>query len=149
MVQKILNVGKAEFQIKSGRIAFTRKTGKIGIPDKILNKPGKLNDEEWIQMRSHPEKGWRMLSNTKEYDDIAEFVLYHHERWDGKGYPKGIKKEEIPLEARIIGIVDAFDAMTEVRPYKISFTKEEALAELNRCAGAQFDPKLVKMVIEK
>lgn len=90
-----------------------------------------------------------MLSNTKEYDDIAEFVLYHHERWDGKGYPKGIKKEEIPLEARIIGIVDAFDAMTEVRPYKISFTKEEALAELNRCAGAQFDPKLVKMVIEK
>jgi len=147
-VGRALELGEEE--IRRLEVAATfHDIGKIGIPDDVLNKPGKLNDEEWIQMRSHPEKGWRMLANTKEYDDIAQFVMYHHERWDGKGYPKGLEKEEIPLEARIIGIVDAFDAMTEQRTYKNSLTKEEALAELTRCAGSQFDPDIVQIIMEK
>ena len=117
--------------------------GKVGIPDKILFKPGKLNDDEWEIMKMHSEKGYRIALSSHELSSIADFILKHHERWDGKGYPLGLKGEEIPLLCRIIAIVDAFDAMTHDRPYQKAVTEREALMELKRCAGYQFDPYLI------
>ena len=93
--------------------------GKIGVDESILNKEGKLNDAEMREIRKHPEKGWRILRGIHEFSDLAEGVLAHHERWDGRGYPRGIKGKTIPLSARIISIADAFDAMTSKRSYRI------------------------------
>ena len=121
--------------------------GKVGIPDKILFKPGKLNDDGWEIMKMHSEKGYRIALSSLELSSIAEFILKHHERWDGKGYPLGLKGEEIPLLCRILAIVDAFDAMTHDRPYQKAVSDKEALIELKRCAGEQFDPHLVDQFI--
>ena len=122
--------------------------GKIIIPSEILNKEGKLTDEEYEIMKSHPEIGFRILKSARNMADMAEIVLYHHERWDGYGYPAGIKGNEIPYQARIITIADAFDAMTSNRTYKNKITYKEAIEELKRCAGTQFDPKLVKIFVD-
>ena len=92
--------------------------GKIGIDDSILNKPGKLNEEEWIEMKQHPEIGYSIAMTTPQLADIAEYILTHHERWDGKGYPRGLQGEEIPLVSRILSIADAFDAMVSERVYQ-------------------------------
>ena len=117
--------------------------GKIAIEDKILNKPGKLNADEWEIMKRHPETGYRILSSLPEYGEIALDILSHHERFDGKGYPRGIKGEEIPIRARIIAVADAYDAMTSDRPYRNKMTHEEAVTELIDNKGTQFDPKLI------
>lgn len=117
--------------------------GKIAIEDKILNKPGKLNAEEWQIMKRHPETGYRILSSLPEYGEIAMDILSHHERYDGKGYPRGIKGEDIPIRARIIAVADAYDAMTSDRPYRNKMTHEEAVTELLDNKGTQFDPKIV------
>ena len=117
--------------------------GKIAIEDKILNKPAKLNAEEWEIMKRHPETGYRILSSLPEYGEIALDILSHHERYDGKGYPRGIKGEDIPIRARIIAVADAYDAMTSDRPYRNKMTHEEAVTELLDCKGTQFDPKIV------
>jgi diguanylate cyclase (GGDEF)-like protein/PAS domain S-box-containing protein len=117
--------------------------GKIGINESILNKPAKLNDYEWAEMKKHPEIGWRILSASNEFFDLAYFVLNHHERWDGHGYPNGVDQENIPLEARIIALADAFDAMTSIRSYRSGMSEEQALKEIKRCSGTQFDPKIV------
>ena len=129
-------------------ISVLHDIGKIAIDDQILNKPGKLNDEEWEAIKRHPEIGYRILSSSPEYISIAEDILYHHERYDGKGYPRGLKGEEIPIRARIITIADSFDAMISDRPYRKALANEEALSEIKRCAGSQFDPKIAQLFIE-
>jgi HD-GYP domain-containing protein (c-di-GMP phosphodiesterase class II) len=114
--------------------------GKIGIPDDILNKPGKLTNTEYDRMKQHVRIGFNIASRSKELANVARLILHHHEHWDGRGYPDGLKKDAIPLECRILGVLDAYDAMTNERPYHKGISKEEALTEINRCSGSQFDP---------
>lgn len=121
--------------------------GKVGIPDRILNKPAKLTPEEYEEMKRHPEIGKSIAETIPDLVPIADWILKHHERWDGKGYPLGLKETEIPLACRIIAIVDAFDAMTSDRPYRAALPQSEAIAELKKHAGTQFDPKLVDLFI--
>jgi HD-GYP domain-containing protein (c-di-GMP phosphodiesterase class II) len=121
--------------------------GKIGVDEKILNKPGRLTIEERVDIERHPEIGWKILSATTEFSELAQFILSHHERWDGGGYPNGLKGEEIQIEARIIAVADAYDAMTSKRSYKEGMSKENAIIELKRCAGTQFDPEIVEVFI--
>ncbi|HZK38867.1 MAG TPA: PAS domain S-box protein [Clostridia bacterium] len=123
--------------------------GKIGIEENILNKPSGLNKDEWAEIRRHTEIGYRILSSVNEFSEIADFVLEHHERWDGKGYPRGLKGEEISLQARIINLADTYDAITSDRPYQKALTQEAAAAEIKRCAGTQFDPQLAEIFLEK
>jgi diguanylate cyclase (GGDEF)-like protein len=123
--------------------------GKIGIDEKILNKPGKLSINERKEIERHPEIGWRLLSSTNEFSELAQFVFNHHEKWDGSGYPNGLKGEEIPLEARIISVADAYDAMTSKRSYQDGMSKEEAIEELKRCSGTQFDPEIVDVFVNQ
>jgi response regulator RpfG family c-di-GMP phosphodiesterase len=118
--------------------------GKIGIPDSILLKPGKLTDEEWAIMRRHPEIGKRLIENIPFLKGAVPIVYCHHERWDGTGYPQGLRGEEIPLGARIFAVVDAFDAMTFDRPYSRAMSFAAAKAEIERCAGTHFDPAVVR-----
>lgn len=125
-------------------LAKAHDLGKVGIPDEILLKEGSLTSEEWKIMTQHPEKGYRIASSSPELSGIADLILKHHERWDGKGYPLGLKGEEIPIECRILAIVDAYDTMISYRPYQKAVSKEEALKELKLCAGTQFDPHLVE-----
>lgn len=131
-----------------GLVAQVHDLGKIGVPDQILFKDCGLSDQEWEIMHQHPEKGYRIACSSPDLEGIAEFILYHHEKYDGTGYPRGLKGEEIPLECRILSIVDAFDAMTNDRPYRRAMTAGEAVAELKKCAGTQFDPGLVEIVAD-
>jgi len=121
--------------------------GKVGITDNILKKPGKLSDEEMAIMRQHCDIGYRIAKSSPDLEPIADFILKHQEHWDGTGYPLGISGEQIPIECRILGIIDAFDAMTNDRPYREAMTNEAACQELLRCAGTQFDPELVKLFL--
>ena len=123
--------------------------GKMGVSAEILSKPGKLSDKEWVEMKKHPEIGFRIAQATYELIPIAEFILSHHERWDGKGYPQGLIGEDIPLLSRIVAVVDAFDAMTNDRAYRLAMTKEEAIDEIRRGAGTQFDPEVSRVFVEK
>jgi diguanylate cyclase (GGDEF)-like protein/putative nucleotidyltransferase with HDIG domain len=120
--------------------------GKVGIPDALLLKPAALTNEEWEQMRSHPEVGARILASMS-LRDIRSYVMHHHERVDGAGYPQGLGGEEIPLGARIVSVADSFEAMVAERPYKQAMHPADALAELRRCAGTQFDPSVVEAFI--
>ncbi len=122
--------------------------GKISIPDAILNKPGKLTSDEFNIIKTHTQIGYQILKAADEYSGLAEYALSHHERWDGKGYPKGLKELEIPLFSRVISVADSFEAMTADRPYRKGMSIEEAIKELRRCAGTQFDPKIVDLFIE-
>ncbi|PKM72946.1 MAG: hypothetical protein CVU91_07950 [Firmicutes bacterium HGW-Firmicutes-16] len=122
--------------------------GKIGIPENVLNKESGLDEREWAIMRTHPEKGWRILVNTFEFSGISDIVLYHHEKWNGSGYPKGLKGEEIPLETRIISVADAYDAMAYNRSYREKIKPTEAIKELRRCSGTHFDPKIIEVFVE-
>ncbi|MDY5576040.1 MAG: two-component regulator propeller domain-containing protein [Lachnospiraceae bacterium] len=130
------------------KIAILHDIGKIGIPDRVLNKPARLTDEEYEIMKSHVQRGAEILKNFTLIDHVAEGALYHHERYDGTGYLHGLKGEEIPLNARIIGIADAFDAMTANRVYRKKLNMEYVLEELKRGKGTQFDPKLVDIMLE-
>ncbi|KUO64126.1 MAG: hypothetical protein APF84_08435 [Gracilibacter sp. BRH_c7a] len=129
-------------------LAQVHDLGNVTIPDSILTKPVPLNEEEWNVVRLHPEKGSRIASISPNLVDITELIMKHHERWDGKGYPLGLKKEEIPIECRILAVVDSFDAMITERPYRKALSKLEAVKELKRCAGTQFDPKIVEFFID-
>ncbi len=129
-------------------LAMLHDIGKVAIPDNILDKAGTLNDEEWEIMKKHSEIGYRIAISSSELASIADAILSHHERWDGKGYGQGLKAEEIPLIARIVTIVDAYDAMTNDRPYRKAMSKEEAILELRRCAGSQFDPCIIDSFIK-
>ena len=119
--------------------------GKVGISDNILNKPGPLNEVEWTFIRKHPELGTEILKHVAGMEQCLPAIQFHHEKFNGSGYPMGLKAENIPLEARIMAVADAFDAMTSPRPYGVQFTYEEGLKELRRCAGTQFDPKVVEV----
>ena len=122
--------------------------GKITIPDSILKKPGKLTDDEWVIMKNHTINGYQILRSADKYSNLADYALTHHERWDGHGYPKGLKGEDIPLFSRIIAIADAYEAMTADRPYRKAMDPKDAIKELNRCSGSQFDPELIKVFIQ-
>ena len=122
--------------------------GKIGVPDEILNKPGKLTKKEYEKMKTHVNIGYNIASRAKELVSVAPFILHHHEHWNGAGYPDGLREEDIPLECRILSIVDAFDAMTNDRPYHKGVSAEEAIEEIKKCAGKQFDPFLAGKFIE-
>lgn len=126
-----------------GRGALLHDVGKIGIPDSILLKPGKLTHEEWVEMKRHPQTGYEILQNIKFLSPAAEIVLCHQERWDGKGYPNSLRERDIPLGARIFAVVDTLDAMTSDRPYREALSFEVAQAEIRRCSGSQFDPQIV------
>lgn len=122
--------------------------GKIGVDDAILRKPGKLTPEEYAQVKKHPEIGKKILAQVKFLSPVTPMVLYHQERWDGKGYPAGLKGEEIPLGSRIVAVVNAFQAMMSERPYRKSLTQDQALEELQTGAGTQFDPAVVQAFVQ-
>ncbi len=122
--------------------------GKIAVADSIILKPGKLSPEEWEMVKKHPEVGYRIAKSSVDLAAIADAILYHHENWDGSGYPEGIKGTEIPLMARIISIVDSFDAMTSDRPYRRAFSREQAIKEIKKDAGIKFDPELVEAFLK-
>jgi putative nucleotidyltransferase with HDIG domain len=117
--------------------------GKIGIPDSILNKPGKLTEAEFAMIRQHPVVGDTIVGKVKVFHSITNIVRHHHERFDGKGYPDGLRGEEISLGARIVAVADAFDAMTSIRTYRSKLSLRDAIEETKRCRGSQFDPNIV------
>ncbi len=123
--------------------AFLHDIGKLGVPDNVLRKPGKLNDFEWAMMRRHPYLGDEILRGLSFLDDARTIVAQHHEKWDGSGYPLGLQGEEIALSARVLFVADAFDAMTSDRVYRPAKSYDEAIAELDYCAGTHFDPRVV------
>jgi putative nucleotidyltransferase with HDIG domain len=127
--------------------AVLHDIGKVRVPEAILNKPTALTDEEWAVMRTHPEVGERILQPIKSLEAILPVVRHHHERWDGRGYPDGLAGRAIPLGARIVAVCDAYRAMTEDRPYRNALPADEARAELQRCAGTQFDPECVELLL--
>lgn len=129
-------------------LSMLHDIGKVAINDSILMKPCELNDEEWAEIKKHPAIGYRIAQSAPEMAQISEYILSHHERWDGKGYPQGLMGESIPLLARILAVVDAYDTMLKDRPYRRSLTHLEAKEELIKNAGKQFDPKIVQVFIE-
>ncbi len=128
--------------------AQVHDVGKIGVPDFILNKPGKLNEEEWQAMLLHPVQGAEMVGRVKQLATVAEVIRHHHERIDGTGYPDGLKADEIPLLSRMISVVDAFEVMTSDRVYRTRCTKEAAFQTLIDCSGTQFDSAVVQTFIK-
>jgi putative nucleotidyltransferase with HDIG domain len=140
-----LDLGLGSEESRAARYAAVlHDIGKIGVPDSILNKPGALSEEEWEVMRRHPTIGANILSGIKGFERTSEIVLSHHERFDGAGYPRGLAGEDVPVEARIISVVDTYDAMTNDRPYRAAMSHEAAVTELRKNAGRQFDPHIVE-----
>ncbi len=138
-----INLSNSEMN-RLSLLATLHDIGKTTISEGILTKPDKPTDKEWEIIKEHPERGYKIASASEEFALVAEEILFHHERWDGKGYPEGLSGEEIPYLSRIIAIIDAYDVMTNDRPYSQAINKKEALAEIENCAGGQFDPKLAK-----
>ncbi|MGB2875519.1 MAG: HD-GYP domain-containing protein [Gaiellaceae bacterium] len=122
--------------------------GKLGVSDEVLGKEGRLDAREMAEIREHPKLGAKILFRLSAFRPALPYILYHHERWDGSGYPTGRAGEEIPLEARVLAVADAFDAMTSDRPYRRALRRDEALAEVERCSGTQFDPDIVRIFLQ-
>lgn len=129
-------------------LATLHDIGKIGVDDSILTKPHKLTENEWLEMKKHSETGYRITHASPELKHISEYILSHHERWDGKGYPQGLSGKNIPLLSRIIAIVDSYDAMTQDRVYRKAMSKDAAIEEIIKNAGTQFDPEIAKIFVE-
>ncbi len=145
---KALNLNEnIVYELKS--VGLLHDIGKIAIDENILNKKGKLTEKEFVEIKKHPDIGYRILSTVNEMSEMANYVLYHHERWDGKGYPRGLFQDESPLQSRIIAIADAYDAMTSLRSYKEPISKEEAIEELIKNKGTQFDGALVDTFVKQ
>jgi diguanylate cyclase (GGDEF)-like protein/putative nucleotidyltransferase with HDIG domain len=142
-----LNLSNSD-QNRLSVLATLHDIGKINIDEKILKKNGSLNEEEWAAVKKHSEYGYKIAKSSEEFAEVADEILAHHERWDGSGYPNRLQGEEIPYLARIITLVDAYDVMTNDRPYKKAVSEKEALQEIKACAGSQFDPNLVESFIE-
>jgi putative nucleotidyltransferase with HDIG domain len=143
-------MGLSQPEVNKLRISgLLHDIGKNSIDNRIINKSGPLTEQEWNQVKMHPTTGYRILSSSQKTKEIARFVLYHHERFDGRGYPAGLMGEKIPLFSRIIAVADAYDAMTNQRSYKKSLNKHEAVQELIKNKGKQFDPDIVDIFIEK
>ncbi len=128
--------------------AYLHDIGKVNVPDEILTKTESLTDDEWDTMRNHPQYGAEMLREKEILKGAAEIVRAHHERWDGKGYPAQLSGNDIPIGARIIAVVDTYDAIVSARSYKKALAKEEALTELEKNAGSQFDPRVVRAFLQ-
>ncbi|MCC7104323.1 MAG: HD-GYP domain-containing protein [Chloroflexi bacterium] len=128
--------------------ALLHDTGKLGVPDAILRKPAPLNDEEWREMRRHPTIGAALVAGSAALRQARDTVLHHHERFDGRGYPDGLSGANIPIQARVVSVADAFDAMVTTRPYRLALPIDVALAELEQHAGSQFDPVCVAAFVE-
>ncbi|MDF2634395.1 MAG: diguanylate cyclase with and sensor [Pelosinus sp.] len=149
VVSLAATIGLPESKIAELRLlAQFHDLGKVGISDKILFKSAPLTAEEHAIIRQHPEIGFRIAQSTPDLEPISEWILKHHEWWNGKGYPLGIAGDEIPIECRMLAIADSYDAMTNDRPYRRAMSNQDAIAELRRCAGTQFDPRLVELFIE-
>ena len=143
-------IGFSEINISKLKVVgLLHDIGKIAIEEGILNKPGKLTEQERNEIKRHPDIGYRILSSSNEMLELADCVLAHHERWEGTGYPKGLKGEAIPKVARIIALADSYDAMTSERSYRKAMSEEEALIEIRNNAGTQFDPVIAKIFIEQ
>ncbi|MDR3585722.1 MAG: diguanylate cyclase [Desulfosporosinus sp.] len=143
-------IGFSEIEVcKIRDVGLFHDIGKIAIEEGILDRPGKLTEQEQDEIKRHPDIGYRILSSSHEMVELAEYILAHHERWDGTGYPKGLKGEAIPMVARIIALADCYDAMTSERPYRNALSEEEALAEIRNNTGTQFDPEIVRIFLEK
>ena len=127
--------------------AILHDVGKIGVPDAILLKPGPLDPDEFETMKAHPDIGTRLIAGIDFLQPALSVVRHHHERWDGNGYPDGLREEDIPVEARIVALCDAFDAMTSDRPYRAAVSLDEACNEIRSCAGSQFDPEIASLLI--
>jgi HD-GYP domain-containing protein (c-di-GMP phosphodiesterase class II) len=128
--------------------ALLHDVGKLDVPEAILSKPSALDEHEWSEMRGHAESGVRLLDRVLDVPAVLEIVRWHHERWDGDGYPDGVEGDDIPLGARIVAVADAFQAMIEPRPYRGRRTSAEALREIQQNAGSQFDPECVDALAE-
>jgi len=138
-------LGLEEAQLQNLEVAgLLHDIGKVGIPDAILRKPAKLDDDEYALMKKHPEYGWAVLRMLPGFERAALDVLHHHEMFDGKGYPAGLKETEIPIVSRIVSVIDAFDAMVSSRPYRKGLPYEEAVRRLIQSSGTQFDPAVVQ-----
>ncbi len=124
--------------------ALLHDIGKMGVPDAILRKPGRLTEEEFAIIKKHPEYGWAVLRQVPGFEEASLLVLHHHENFDGKGYPAGLREQEIPIGSRIVSVIDAFDAMVSSRPYRQGMTTDEATRRLILSSGTQFDPVIVQ-----
>jgi HD-GYP domain-containing protein (c-di-GMP phosphodiesterase class II) len=144
-----LRLGWGPGRIRRLRIgALLHDVGKLAIADTIWGKAERLTDGEFAAIRSHPEAGVRILARQPDFRFVIPHVLFHHEHWDGSGYPWGRRGDAIPLEARVLAVADAFDAMTSPRPYRPALPASEAFAEIDRCAGTQFDPVVAGVFVE-
>src|SRR4029450_2631009 len=142
-------LGWSEERIASLRLGGPlHDIGKLAVSNEVLHKEGRLDDDELAEIREHPKNGAKLLLRVAALRAAIPYVLYHHERWDGTGYPSGKAGEEIPIEARVLAVADAFDAMTSDRPYRPALSHDEALAEGERCAGTQFDPQIARIFLE-
>ena len=130
------------------RGALLHDIGKMGVPDTILRKPGKLTEDEWRIMRRHPQLAYDLLSKTKYLQPALDIPYCHHEKWDGSGYPRGLKGEQIPLAARIFAVVDVWDALCSERPYRPAWPEEKALDYIRAQAGKHFDPQVVELFLQ-
>jgi HD-GYP domain-containing protein (c-di-GMP phosphodiesterase class II) len=141
-------LGLEENQLQNLEVAaLLHDIGKVGIPDSILGKPGRLNPDEYALMKKHPEYGWAVLRMLPGFERAALDILHHHESFDGKGYPAGLRETEIPIVSRIVSVIDAFDAMVSSRPYRVGLPHEEAVRRLIESSGTQFDPVVVQCFI--
>jgi HD-GYP domain-containing protein (c-di-GMP phosphodiesterase class II) len=128
--------------------ALLHDIGKVGIPDQILNKPGRLSEEEFQLIKRHPEFGWSVIRKLPGLEIASLYVLHHHENFDGTGYPAGLSGADIPIGARIVSVIDAFDAMVSSRPYRQGLPVDEAIRRLHESSGTQFDPAVVESFVQ-
>ncbi|SHI21705.1 HD-GYP domain-containing protein [Desulfosporosinus lacus] len=143
-------MGLSEIEVSRLKVVgLLHDIGKIAIEERFFNKPGKLTEQEKNESSRHPDIGYRILSSSFSMLDLADYILAHHERWDGAGYPKGLKGDAIPMVSRIIALADTYDAMTSERSYRNALSEAEALAEIRNNSGSQFDPEIARIFIEK